>query len=110
MQAPSVNNRLVVKKEISGSKTAEIGDFKDYIVTVANKGNTTLYDVDMKDTLPRGLVYVTGTTRVNNKKYQDPQGGKGPYLTLKGTLTLQQEMKVQYRVYIGPNALSGRRH
>jgi uncharacterized repeat protein (TIGR01451 family) len=108
LAAPSVNNRLVVKKEISGSKTAEIGDFKDYIVTVANKGNTTLYDVDMKDTLPRGLVYVTGTTRVNNKKYQDPQGGKGPYLTLGlGTLTPQQEMKVQYRVYIGPNALSG---
>ena len=108
LATPSVNNRLVVKKEITGSKNAEIGDFKDYMVTVANKGNTTLYDVDIKDTLPRGLVYVTGTTRVNNKKYNDPQGEKGPYLTFGlGTFTPQQEMKVQYRVYIGPNALSG---
>ncbi|WP_228198918.1 MULTISPECIES: SdrD B-like domain-containing protein [Acinetobacter] len=108
LATPSVNNRLVVKKEVSGSKSAEIGDFKDYIVTVANKGNTTLYDVDMKDTLPRGLVYVTGTTRVNSKKASDPEGGKGPFLSFGlGTLTPQQEMKVQYRVYIGPNALSG---
>ena len=105
---PPANNKLVVKKELQGSKNAEIGDFKDYIVTVANKGNTTLYDVEMKDTLPRGFVYVTGTTRVNDKKFNDPQGGKGPYLTLGlGTLSAQQEMKVQYRVYIGPNALSG---
>ncbi|WOE40636.1 MULTISPECIES: SdrD B-like domain-containing protein [Acinetobacter] len=104
----AVNNNLTVKKEINGSKNAEIGDFKDYTVTVANQGNTTLYDVDMKDTLPRGLVYVSGTMRVDGKKVADPQGGKGPYLTLGlGTLTPKQEAKVQYRVYVGPNALSG---
>lgn len=103
-----INDKLVIKKEVVGDKTAEIGDFKDYMVTVANMGDSTLYDVDMKDTLPRGFVYVSGTTRVNGQKSNDPQGGKGPYLTLGlGTLTPKQEAKIQYRVYIGPNALSG---
>jgi len=94
-----INDKLVIKKEVVGDKTAEIGDFKDYMVTVANMGDSTLYDVDMKDTLPRGF---------NGQKSNDPQGGKGPYLTLGlGTLTPKQEAKIQYRVYIGPNALSG---
>lgn len=100
--------KLVVKKEVIGSKTAEIGDFKDYQVTVANLGDSTLYDVNMKDTLPRGFIYVSGTTRVNGQKTVDPQGGKGPYLTLGlGSLTPKQQATIQYRVYIGPNALSG---
>lgn len=102
------NDKLVIKKEVVGTNTAEIGDFKDYQITVANMGDSTLYNVNMKDTLPRGFIYVSGSTRVNGQKNADPEGGKGPYLTLGlGTLTPKQEAKVQYRVYIGPNALNG---
>ena len=46
--------------------------------------------------------------RVDGTKVEDPQGGKGPYLKLGlGTLNPNKEVKVQYRVYIGPNALNG---
>ncbi len=44
--------------------------------------------------------------RVDGTRVADPLGGKGPYLKLGlGTLTPSKEVKVQYRVYIGPNAL-----
>ena len=46
--------------------------------------------------------------RIDGTKVADPLGGKGPYLKLGlGTLTPSKEVKVQYRVYIGPNALNG---
>lgn len=99
---------LTVQKAASNS-TAEVGDFEDYTVTVLNNSKTAdSTDVSITDTLPRGFVYVPGTARVDGTKVNDPDGGKGPYLTLKlGTLAAQKQIKVQYRVYIGPNALNG---
>lgn len=99
---------LTVQKTAS-SNTAEIGDFEDYTVTVLNNSKTAVSsDVKIRDTLPRGFVYVPGTARVDGVKVNDPEGGKGPYLTLGlGTLAPQKQVKVQYRVYIGPNALNG---
>lgn len=100
-------SNLFVKKSASTS-TAELGDFEDYTVTVANRGNTDAQDVSIKDNLPRGFIYIPGTTRVNGVKVSDPIGGKGPYLTLGlGTLNPNKEVKVQYRVQIGPNSLNG---
>ena len=44
--------------------------------------------------------------RIDGTKVADPLGGKGPYLKLGlGTLTPSKEVKVQYRVYIGPKCL-----
>ena len=98
---------LFVKKTATHT-SAELGDFEEYTVTVANRGSTTSSDVAMQDTLPRGFIYVPGTTRVNGVKVNDPVGGKGPYLTLGlGNLDANKEVKVQYRVQIGPNALNG---
>ncbi|WP_425283445.1 SdrD B-like domain-containing protein [Acinetobacter boissieri] len=103
----STNSALFVKKAVS-SKTAEIGDFEEYTVTVANRGTAESTNVAMTDTLPRGFIYVQGSMRVDGTKVADPIGGKGPYLKLGlGTLTTNKEVKVQYRVYIGPNALNG---
>lgn len=98
---------LFVQK-VAGHQHVELGDFTDYTVTVANRGEGTAIDVTMKDTLPRGFIYVPGTTRINGVKVQDPVGGKGPYLNLGlGHLDANKEVKVQYRVNIGPNALNG---
>ncbi|MDR9778915.1 DUF11 domain-containing protein, partial [Rhizobium hidalgonense] len=98
---------LFVKKTATHT-SAELGDFEEYTVTVANRGSTASPDVAMQDTLPRGFIYVPGTTRVNGVKVNDPVGGKGPYLTLGlGNLDANKEVKVQYRVQIGPNALNG---
>jgi uncharacterized repeat protein (TIGR01451 family) len=98
---------LFVKK-IASENTAELGDFEDYTVTVANRGDKTAEQVSIKDILPRGFIYIPGTTRVNGVKVNDPIGGKGPYLTLGlGDIETSKEVKVQYRVQIGPNALNG---
>lgn len=103
----TTNSSLFVKKAAS-SKTAEIGEFEEYTVTVANRGTADSTNVAITDTLPRGFVYMQGSMRVDGTKVADPLGGKGPYLKLGlGTLTSNQEVKVQYRVYVGPNALNG---
>ena len=100
-------SNLFVKK-VATDNEAEVGEFEEYTVTVANRGNTDATDVSIKDTLPRGFIYVEGSMRVDGTKVDDPYGGKGPYLTLGlGTLQANEEVKVQYRVYIGPNALNG---
>lgn len=99
---------LTVQKAASNSN-AEVGDFEDYTVTVLNNSKTAVStDVKIHDTLPRGFIYVPGTARVDGVKVGDPEGGKGPYLTLGlNNLAPQKQVKVQYRVYIGPNALNG---
>lgn len=98
---------LFVKKSASVSN-AEIGDFADYTITVANRSNNNADNVSMTDTLPRGFIYTVGSMRVNGIKVADPAGGKGPYLKLGvGSLKPNTEIKVQYRVQIGPNALNG---
>lgn len=98
---------LFVKKSATHT-TAELGDFEEYTVTVANRGNADAQNVSIKDNLPRGFIYVPGTARVDGVKVSDPLGGKGPYLTLGlGNLTPNKETKIQYRVQIGPNALNG---
>ena len=103
----TATSSLFVQKTASTS-TAELGDFEDYTVTVANRGNSDAQNVSIKDSLPRGFIYIPGTSRVNGVKVNDPLGGKGPYLTLGlGTLTPNSEIKVQYRVQIGPNSLNG---
>ncbi|MFM6957307.1 MAG: SdrD B-like domain-containing protein, partial [Acinetobacter sp.] len=106
-ETPVVSSSLFVKKAVS-NKTAEIGEFEEYTVTVANRGTVDSTNVSITDTLPRGFVYVQGSMRVDGTKVEDPLGGKGPYLKLGlGTLNPNKEVKVQYRVYIGPNALNG---
>lgn len=98
---------LFVKKSASVN-SAEIGDFADYTITVANRSNNNADNVSMTDTLPRGFIYTVGSMRVNGIKVADPAGGKGPYLKLGvGSLKPNTEIKVQYRVQIGPNALNG---
>lgn len=106
-QITDTQSSLFVKKAAS-SKTAEIGEFEEYTVTVANRGLADSSNVVMTDTLPRGFIYMQGSMRVDGIKVDDPLGNKGPYLKLGlGTLNPNKEVKVQYRVYIGPNALNG---
>lgn len=103
----ALNPALSVQK-VASTKAAEIGDFVDYTVTVTNTGRADATDLAMLDTLPRGFVYVKNTMRVDGVKVADPQGKQGPYLTLGlNSLAPTRVVKVQYRVYIGPNALNG---
>lgn len=58
--------------------------------------------------MPRGFSYVLNTLRVDGKLAAEPEGGKGPYLTLGlGDLAVNASAKIEYRVLVGPNALNG---
>lgn len=98
---------LMVKKTARDT-AVELGDFTNYHISVTNKGSEVAQDVKLQDTLPRGFSYVPNTLRINGKPVQDPEGGKGPYLTLGlGHLAVNANTEIEYRVLVGPNALNG---
>ena len=98
---------LMVQKTARDS-SIELGDFTNYSITVSNKGDVLARDVKLQDSLPRGFSYVPNTMRIDGKPVADPEGGKGPYLTLGlGNLAVNASAKIEYRVLVGPNALNG---
>ena len=88
----------------------EIGDVLDYAVVVKNNTGYALAQSDtlLTDALPAGFTYVAGTTRIDGKKLADPLGGSGPNLTFNiGHLARDQQVKVSYRVRVGPGSRQG---
>ncbi|MBI1857333.1 DUF11 domain-containing protein [Candidatus Saccharibacteria bacterium] len=83
VKVPSVG--IVKKVRLAGSTgatttnlSANAGDRLEYVVTASNLGNETLSNVYLRDPLPNGLSYVSGTV----KKY---------YGTFKGTVMTADE-------------------
>lgn len=97
---------LMVEKT-SEVRTAELGDYVNYTIKVKNNGKSTVYDVELKDALPRGFDYVSGSLRVDNAKTDDFTA-EGKYQTLGlGDLAVNESKTVTYRVLIGSSALGG---
>jgi uncharacterized repeat protein (TIGR01451 family)/fimbrial isopeptide formation D2 family protein len=100
---------LFIQKAVLRS-TVEIGDLTDYTVTINNNTGVALSqsDVLLTDALPAGFSYVPGTARLDGKPLADPQGGTGPRLLFNvGRMTLGQQLKLTYRVRVGPGAMQG---
>ena len=88
----------------------EIGEFLDYGVNVKNNTGYALSqsDVLLTDTLPAGFSYAAGTARRDGQRIADPQGGSGPRLVFNlGRMTKDQQIRISYRVRVGPGALQG---
>lgn len=97
---------LQVTKE-GDVKTAELGDYVNYTINIKNDGKSTAYDVELKDAMPRGFDYVSGSLRVDNAKTDDFTV-EGKYQTLGlGDLAVNESKTVTYRVLIGSSALGG---
>ena len=97
---------LMVEKT-SEVRTAELGDYVNYTIKVKNNGKSTVYDVELKDALPRGFDYVSGSLRVDNAKTDDFKA-EGKYQVLGlGDLTSGTSKNITYRVLIGSTALGG---
>ena len=89
---------------------AEIGEFADYSVTISNNAGVALdrTDVLATDTLPAGFAYVAGSARIDGKTMADPLGRGGPRLIFNvGHMAIAQQIKLTYRVRVGPGALQG---
>jgi len=113
------NPTLVVTKE-SEVKSAELGDYVSYTINVTNNGNTTAYDVALKDALPRGFAYIEGSARITqgagdadtdldiNQAQTTEFKAEGKYQVLNlGTLAVGETKNVTYRVLVGASALGG---
>ncbi|MGM8908832.1 SdrD B-like domain-containing protein [Psychrobacter sp. 1U1] len=97
---------LQVTKE-GDVKSAELGDYVNYSITVKNDGAATAYDVQLKDALPRGFDYVTGSLRVDNSQITEfKTEGKYQVLGL-GDMAIGESRSINYRVLIGSSALGG---
>lgn len=88
----------------------EVGELLDYSVVLKNNTGYALNqsDVLLTDTLPAGFTYVIGTARKDGASTADPQGGAGPRLVFNlGHMNKDQQVKVTYRVRVGPGAMQG---
>lgn len=98
---------LFVEKSASRT-TAEITDFITYTVKVKNASGIPMNDVQLRDVIPFGFVYLKGSARRDGVPLADPEGGNGPRLTFPlGDLSDGSVSQVSYRLRVGPGAMSG---
>jgi|GEM_PF-117745 len=106
---PGLVSGLFIRKDVLRS-IVEVGEFADYTVTINNQTGfpLTASDVFAVDDLPAGFTYVQGSARVDGKPIADPLGNAGPRLTFNvGKIELAKQVKLTYRVRVGPGALQG---
>ncbi len=101
-------NGLFIRKEVL-RPVVELGEFADYKVTVNNQTGYPLMqsDVFATDDLPAGFVYVQGSARVEGKPIADPIGSGTRLVFNVGKIAVGKQIKLTYRVRVGPGALQG---
>lgn len=83
---PAVNGDLVLAKSVN-TTVAEIGGWVKYTLTLNNQSGATQNSVVIRDTLPHGFKYVSGTTKLDGAVAADPTGAPGSDLTFSiGTM------------------------
>ncbi|WP_367106089.1 hypothetical protein [uncultured Psychrobacter sp.] len=88
-------------------KTAELGDYVNYSITVKNDGAATAYDVQLKDALPRGFAYVGDSVRIDKAQTTEFKA-EGKYQVLGlGDMAIGESKNITYRVLVGASALGG---
>ena len=106
------SNNLLVSKSASKA-TAEIGDFVDYTVRVFNGTAASANPVTIRDVLPAGFKYVSGSARLLTPPATvavpvTPTGGAGPSLIFNGGLiTAGTTVTLTYRAQLSVNAALG---
>jgi uncharacterized repeat protein (TIGR01451 family) len=95
-------------QKVGSRQVAELGDFVDYSLEIKNLSSNALVTVTVSDSLPRGFVYVAGSSRFEGNRTADPAGGPGPRLEYAvGPIAANQVVSLSYRVRIGPGAGEG---
>ena len=98
---------LTIRKRASDPQAA-IGDFVGYTITLENSG-TVPAPFALRDTLPTGLRYVSGTARLNGARFDDPEISEdGLELTFSGGLVLPSStVQFTYLTSVGPGTPRG---
>lgn len=86
-------------------KSADIGDFVPYSVTIENRGQTGAA-FKMTDTIPRGFKYVSGSATLDRIKTADPQmSANGTELVFQpGVLQIGKTFTLSYVLEVGAGA------
>lgn len=104
---PQSTGVLFVEKTVD-RKTAEIGDFINYSISIRSAAVNTVQRLRIDDMLPFGFEYQPGTARLDGVQIADPEGGKGPNLTFQvGDIATGATLTLTYRVFVGPGAERG---
>ena len=94
-------------QKTAGRSSVELGDFVEYTVEIKNLLPASLPNVQVIDTLPPGFIYQARSARLNAMPIADPPG-KGPTLRFDiGTLAANADVKLTYRVLVGPGSAIG---
>ncbi len=101
------NGDLIARKDAAEDR-ASVGDFVGYTVELENAGNVPAV-FNLRDTLPVGMRYVSGSARLNGELAADPDiSENGRELTFTGGAVRVGEItRVTYLAVIGPGAQEG---
>ena len=104
VKTPVWSATLIITKTVN-TQQATFGDRLTYTLTIRNTSPTTaLTDAVITDTLPAGLVYISGTSTLADAALADP-AVNGQVLTWSAlTIPANGQIKVTYAVRVTPNA------
>ena len=98
---------LKIEKSVNLSKVAT-GDIVVYTIKVKNiSTHDTAEDVKVSDTLPFGIMYLSGSTAINDVPTDDPQGKQPNYIWTIDSIAPETAATITYKCQIGLNATSG---
>ncbi len=99
---------VVLFAEKAASRTeAELGDDVGYQVRVANRSDSTIATLGVRDVLPVGFAYVAGSARVGGAAVADPKRAGGTLEFALGALAPHATVTLAYRLRVGPGASLG---
>ncbi len=105
----SATATIFVQKTVDRG-TVQQGEFVNYTVEIKNLLTVALSSVQVVDTLPPGFAYQPKSARLNGAVISEPAGGRGPVLTFNiGNLDPSADVKLTYRVFVGPGSGVGDR-
>ncbi|MBT9476121.1 SdrD B-like domain-containing protein [Polaromonas sp.] len=95
-------------QKTANKKTAEVGDFVNYAITLDNVTPAILINTVVNDSLPAGFAYVRGTARLDGVLLADPSGGSGVSLRFAvGSIVPGKNPVLSYRVRVGAGSQGG---
>lgn len=98
---------LEIDKTVNMPKAAT-GDIIAYTIKVTNVSeNDTAENVKVSDTLPFGIMYLSGSTAINGIAADDPEGKQPNYVWQIDSISPQTTATITYRCQIGLNAVAG---
>lgn len=105
----NVLNRTYSQYSYSNSVEAQAGDIVEFEIKVQTNnyylnGNNNSLIVDLKDNLPYGLTYLSGSTKVNGSQVVDGITSSGIYLN---NFYAGQEQVVKFSAMVNSNQYSG---